>query len=57
MISSSTGINKIAESDPFRKYVDKDVKFRIMTQSTWTTLNQQRDSQNSTKSSMFPSAT
>jgi len=30
LISSSTGINKISESDPFRKYVDKGVKFRIM---------------------------
>jgi CBS domain-containing protein/sugar-specific transcriptional regulator TrmB len=30
LISSSTGINKISESDPFLKYADKGVKFRIM---------------------------
>jgi len=30
LISSSTGINKISNNDPYRKYADKGVKIRIM---------------------------
>lgn len=30
LISSSTGINKISESNPFLKYVDKGIKLRVM---------------------------